>query len=165
MKKDKTFIFLEIAKWLFFLVLPLGVFVWKCTTLGEVEGGTKFIISCSGYVALLLIYIVLKKVIMKNYIANLNGKIVNFTTQLETEIDEQKIPLIEQALRRCLLIRDCFTVAPIIIVCGLLLYVIRAIEYGIVTLYSVVGLIAISYALGFVFMLFQSANVKSKNRK
>lgn len=165
MKKDLTFIFLEIAKWLFFLVIPIAVFIWKCTTIAAVESGTNFIISCSGYIALLLVYLVFKKVIMKNYIADLRGKIVNYTTQIETEIDEQKITLIEKALRKCLLIRDCFTVAPIIIVCGLLLYVIRAIEYDIVTLYSVVGLIAISYALGFVFMLFQSANVKSKNRK
>lgn len=165
MKKDITFILLEIAKWLFFLVIPVAVFIWKCTTLGAVEGGTKFIASCSGYIVLLIVFLVFKKVIMKNYIADLRGKIVNYTTQIETETEEQKITLIEKALRKCLLIRDCFTVAPVVIVCGLLLYIIRAIEYDIVTLYSVVGLIAISYALGFVFMLFQSANVKSKNRK
>lgn len=164
MKKDKVYITLEIAKWFFFLGLPLALFIWKCTTLGNTEGGTKFIVGCGGYIVCIIIYIIFRKVIMKNYLNDLNGKIINFTTQLETETDSEKITLIEKALRKCLIIRDIFNVLPVIIGCALILLIVKSIEKDIITLYSVVGLITVSCLMGFICGLVQDANIKSKNK-
>jgi hypothetical protein len=164
MKKDKKYWALEIAQLIFFLIIPIVLFIWKCTTIQN-DGGTRFIISCSGYIVAIIIFIVFKKIVLKKYLADLSGKIVNYTTQIETETDQTKIPLIEKALSKCLIIRNLFIVAPVLIALGLLLVVIKAIEQQMITLYSVVGLCVISYIIGFICMLFQSYSIKSKNRR
>lgn len=164
MKKDKIYIITEIAKWVFFLGVPLILFFWKCTTIFGQKGGATFIIGCSGYIAGLLIYLCAKKFMFKNYFANLNGKIVNYETALETETDTAKITLIENAIRKTTIIRDCFTVIPTLLILGLALTLIKAMESGLVTLFSVVGLSTISYLLGYICMLIQNKNIKSKNR-
>lgn len=164
MKKDKLYITLEVAKWFFFLGIPIALFIWKCTTLGQTPGGTKFIIGVSGYIVCIILYILFKKLIMKNYIRDLNGKIVNYTTQLETETDEEKITLIEKALRKCLVIRDVFNVIPLIIAFALILVIIKNVEKDIITLYSVLGFITISCLCGFLCNVLQDAKIKSKNR-
>lgn len=164
MKKDKKYWALEIAQLIFFLIIPIVLFIWKCTTIQN-AGGTRFIINCSGFIAAIIIFIVFKKIILKKYLLDLNGKIVNYTTQIETETDQTKIPLIEKALSRCLMIRDLFIVTPVLIALGLLLVVIKAIEQQMITLYSVIGFCVISYIIGFICMLFQSYSIKSKNRR
>jgi RsiW-degrading membrane proteinase PrsW (M82 family) len=164
MKKDKKYWALEIAQLIFFLIVPIALFIWKCTTIQN-EGGTKFIINCSGFIFAIIIFIVFKKVILKKYLSDLNGKIVNYTTQIETETDQTKIPLIEKALSKCLIIRDLFIVAPVLVALGLLLVIIKAIEQQMITLYSVIGMCVISYTIGFICMLFQSYSIKSKNRR
>jgi hypothetical protein len=164
MKKDKKYWALEIAQLIFFLIIPIVLFIWKCTTIQN-DGGTRFIISCSGYIVAIIVFIIFKKIVLKKYLADLGGKIVNYTTQIETETDQTKIPLIEKALSKCLIIRDLFIVAPVLVALGLLLVIIKAIEQQMITLYSVVGLCVISYIIGFICMLFQSYSIKSKNRR
>lgn len=164
MKKDKMYWILEFCILAFYLIIPVALFIWKCTSIGEQEGGTKFIIGCSGYVAAFVVYIIAKKLVFKRYLAQLEGKIINYTTQIETEIDPAKITLIEKALRKCLIIKTIISVIPVIIMCGLLLLVIKALESDMVTLYAVVGFITISIGCGFVCELIQDANVKSKHR-
>ena len=164
MKKDKLYISLEIAKWIFFLALPIALFIWKCTTIGNADGGTKFITSCCGYIVCIIIYIIFKKAIMKNYVKELNGKIVNYYTQLETETDQEKITLIENALKKCLIIRDIFNLVPILIACALILLIVKALEKDIITMYSVLGFITLSCLMGFGCTMAQDWNIKSKNR-
>lgn len=164
MKKDKSFIALEIMKWVFFLAIPVALFFAKCVTITGNKGGVKFMVSCSTFIVALIIYIVFKKVILKKYFQELSAKIVNYTTQLETETDQTKIPLIEKALRKCLTLRTIFNVLPIIIVMGLVLVLVKALETDLVKLYAVVGYCTISYILGFICMLWQDASIKSKNR-
>lgn len=164
MKKDKQYWALQIAQLLFFLIIPIVLFIWKCTTIKN-EGGTEFIISCSGFIMAIIIFIVFKNIILKKYLADLDGKIINYTTQMETETDQSKIPLIEKALSKSLLIRDLFIVIPVLIVLGLLLLIIKAVEQQMITLYSVIGLCLLSYIVGFICMLFQSYSIKSKNRR
>jgi hypothetical protein len=164
MKKDKKYWFFEISKIIFFLIIPIVLFIWKCTTIHE-NGGVRFIISCSGFIMGLIIFIIFKNVVLKKYLAELNGKIINYTTQIETETDQTKIPLIEKALKKCLIIRDLFTAVPVMLILGFLLIVIKAVEQQMITLYSVLGLCVISYILGFICMLWQSYSIKSKNRR
>lgn len=164
MKKDKRYWALQIAQLLFFLIIPVALFIWKCTTIKN-DGGTQFIINCSGFIVAIIIFIVFKKVILKKYLADLNGKIINYSTQLETETDQSKIPLIEKALSKTLIIRDLFIVIPVLIGLGLLLLIIKAVEQQLITLYAVVGLCFLSYLVGFICMLFQSYSIKSKNRR
>lgn len=164
MKKDKKYWALQIAQLLFFLIIPVALFIWKCTTIKN-NGETEFIISCSGFIMAIIIFIVFKKIILKKYLADLNGKIINYTTQMETETDQSKIPLIEKALSKSLVIRDLFIVIPVLIVLGLLLLIIKAVEQQMITLYSVLGLCLLSYIVGFICMLFQSYSIKSKNRR
>ena len=164
MKKDKRYWALEISQLMFFLVVPIVLFIWKCTTIKN-DGGTQFIISCSGYIVAIIVFIVFKKIILKKYLADLNGKIINYMTQIETETDQSKIPLIEKALSKCLIIRDVFTVIPVLIGLGLLLVIIKAVEQQLITLYSVIGMCLLSYLVGFICMLFQSYSIKSKNRR
>lgn len=164
MKKDKIYILTEIGKWVFFLGMPLFLFFWKCTTLFGIDGGSKFILGCSGYIFGLLLYLCARKFLFKTYFANLNGKIVNFETELETEIEAEKISLIEKALQKHTLVRDTILVIPTLLILGLSLTLIKAMESGLVTLFSVVGLSTISYLLGYICMLIQNKNIKSKNR-
>lgn len=164
MKKDKRYWALQIAQLLFFLIIPVALFIWKCTTIKN-DGGTQFIINCSGFIVAIIIFIVFKKVILKKYLADLNGKIINYSTQLETETDQSKIPLIEKALSKTLIIRDLFIVIPVLIGLGLLLMIIKAVEQQLITLYAVVGLCFLSYLVGFICMLFQNYSIKSKNRR
>lgn len=164
MKKDKKYWALEIAQLIFFLIVPIGLFIWKCTSIQN-DGGTQFIINCGGYIVAIIIFIVFKKIVLRRYLQDLNGKVINYTTQIETETDQTKIPLIEKALSKCLVIRDVFIVAPVLIGLGLLLVVIKAVETQLITLYSVVGLCTISYLIGFICMLYQSYSIKSKNRR
>lgn len=164
MKKDKKYWALQIAQLLFFLIIPIVLFIWKCTTIKN-EGGTEFIISCSGFIMAIIIFIVFKNIILKKYLADLDGKIINYTTQMETETDQSKIPLIEKALSKSLVIRDLFIVIPVLIVLGLLLLIIKAVEQQMITLYAVLGLCLLSYIVGFICMLFQSYSIKSKNRR
>ena len=63
MKKDKKYWALEIAQLIFFLVVPIVLFIWKCTTIKN-DGGTQFIISCSGYIVAIIIFIVFKKILV-----------------------------------------------------------------------------------------------------
>ena len=45
MKKTKLWIICEILKYLFYGAVPIGLFIWKCTSVGQVDGGTKFILG------------------------------------------------------------------------------------------------------------------------
>lgn len=165
MKKDKTYWILEALKILFFAVIPIALFIMKCTTLNQQQGGTKFIIGCSGYIVALILYFVIKKIVLKRYLSQIDGKIVNYETQIETETDQEKITLIENALRKCLIIKTIFTVIPVIILLGLLLMIVKGLEKDLLTLYSVIGFIALSICAGFICEIIQDANVKSKHRE
>jgi hypothetical protein len=112
----------------------------------------------------LIIYVIIKKVMLKNYLVTLNGKIINYTTNLEIETDQTKIPLIERALGKCLMIRDSFTALPIIIVLGLVITLCKAMENDLITLSIVIGLSILSYILGYICMLVQASNIRSRNR-
>lgn len=165
MRKDKEYWVLEAFKLVFFALLPITIFILKCTSLIGQTGGTKFILGCSGYIVAMIVYLVIKKVVLRTYLQDLNGKIVNYTTQIETETDQSKIPFIEKALSKCLSIRAIFTIAPILIVGGLGLLIVKSIEQDFVKLYSVLGLIAVSYLFGTIVWLIQASKVKSKHRK
>lgn len=165
MKKDKLYWTMEALKWVFYAVIPILVFIAKCTTILGQKGGVKFMIGCSSYIVLLLLFFIIKKTLLKNYIRDLSGKIVNYQTQLETETDQTKIPLIEKALSKCLITRSVFTVVPVLLVIGIVILIVSALEKDLVTLYSVLGLIALSMIFGMIAMIVQDANVKSKNRK
>lgn len=164
MKKDKLYWSMEALKWVFFGVIPILIFIFKCTTITGQNGGVKFMIGCSSYIVLLLLFFIIKKTLLKNYIRDLSGKIVNYTTQLETETDQSKIPLIEKALSKCLLARSIFTVIPVLLVIGIVILVVNALEKDLITLYSVLGLIGLSIIFGMVAMVVQETNIKSKNR-
>jgi len=164
MKKTVLWWITEILKWVFFAGFPIALFLWKCTSIGDTEGSTKFILGVSGYIVALIVYIIIKKVLLKNYIIGLNGKIINFTTSLEIETDPVKMTLIEKALAKALIIRESFTVIPIIIIFGLLVTLCKALETDLITLASVIGVLCLSCIAGFICMIIQSANVKSKNR-
>jgi len=164
MRKTRLWIAMECLKWLFFAGVPIALFLWKCTSIGITDGGSKFIFGCSGYIMALIIYVIIKKVMLKNYLVTLNGKIINYTTNLEIETDQTKIPLIERALGKCLMIRDSFTALPIIIVLGLVITLCKAMESDLITLSIVIGLSILSYILGYICMLVQASNIRSRNR-
>lgn len=165
MKKDKMYIAMAIGQWLFFLGIPLALFIAKCTTISQNKGGTSFIINASSYILLLIIYIVAKKTIFKNYMADVQGKIVNYTTQITTETDQTKIPLIEKELSKCLMLRHLINILPVILVFGLAMVFVKALEESIVKLYSVIGICLVSFILGLICVILQSKNIKSKNRR
>ena len=62
------------------------------------------------------------------------------------------------------MLRSLFTVVPVLLVIGIVILVVNALEKDLITLYSVLGLIALSLLAGMVAMIVQETNVKSKNR-
>lgn len=164
MKKDKLYILMTICQWLFFAGVPIALFIMKCTTIAQTKDGTGFIITASGYIFLLIIYIIVKKTILKNYINDLQGKIVNYTTQITTETDQEKIPLVEKALSKCLIMRHIINILPVILVFGLLMVFTKALEQSLVNLYSVLGVCFLSFILGLICVIIQSKYIKSKHR-
>ena len=97
--------------------------------------------------------------------AKLKIKTANLETQIETETDQTKIPLIEKSLGTNLILNNCFNIIPIALCFGLLLLVTKALENSLITMCSVLGLSMLSIVLGFICTIIQAKNITSKNKQ
>lgn len=165
MKKTKLWWSMELLQWLFFAIIPLIIFIIKCTTIGGQPGGTKFIVGCSSYILLLIIYMIIKKTLLKGYIEKLRNKQANLEAQIDTETDQTKIPLIEKALGKAMLYSKAFNTIPVLLVIGIILLVVKALEHDVITMYAVLGVSLVSCLFGFICQIVQALNIRSKHRR
>lgn len=157
-----TRILLTVLEYIFFIGVPIGLFIWKCTTIGAEKSGTKFIVGAFSYIILFFVVIIIKKTVFKNFIADMKIKIANFQTELAIETDPEKAKHIEKGLHKYTIIRDLLDVLPFIIIIAFITWVVAALENDIITLKNVLALMILSVVIGYVCRIIKHATEKSK---
>lgn len=160
-KRRILFFTLQILCW---YIAPLVFIILQYSTLSNTSTTVNFKINITGIVLLVLVTMLFKKLFLNKYCKKLALKIATFETQIETEVNLDKIITIENAIKRAKTIESIFNfVLPIIILSGSV-YVCWALEKSIIKLMGVLGFITISYVAGEIFNILEILSIQSKHR-
>lgn len=162
-KLDATYWILGILKVLCWLVLPAVLLICKFATVCDTETGSKLTINACTYIGLFFVFILAKKLLLKNFLVSLNGRIINYETILGTETDQAKLETTQKGLGKMYAIRNIMNCVPVIIMLLLLAELFKAIQNGLITLYVLCMWSVIFYFIGLVFAILQDKSIKSKN--
>jgi hypothetical protein len=125
----------------------------------------KFKIGITGIVLIIMVMLLAKKLLLNKYIKKLNTKISTFETLIETELEQNKIIAIEQALRRSKIIESLITFIQPFILMLAAMFICRALEQSIIKLFGVFGFISISYLLGELCNLGEIISIESRHKE
>lgn len=158
-------ILLLIGEIIGFAVVPIVLFVVKCTTITGNAGGTKLLIGGSAYICLFLLFLLFKYCIMKNFLKDLNGRVNNYQSILAVETDKTKARNCEKSMHKDLIIRDVIDLMPIAVIFGFGELIISALEKGTITLSFVTAWATVSVLCGYACRILKHALIKSKVAK
>lgn len=145
-----------------FIVIPVILFICKCTTIADKTNGTKLLVGGVSYIVVFLLFLLFKHCIMKNFFKDLNGRVNNYQSILATETDKEKARNCEKAMHKDLIVRDLFDLLPIALILGFAEMIITALEKDYITLSFVVAWGIVSVLGGYAFRILRHALIKSK---
>lgn len=157
-KKKLAYLLLELV---FLGGVPLALIL---SQYGQIQS-ERFKLGLTGILLVLLVFLILKKVVLRRYFENLRGQIVNFQSDLKTENDPGKIANIERELKHARTVETLFNAIMPFVFLVLMFCMCRALEAQLVKLSGVVGFIALSFAVGTVFSVLASREVVGKNKE
>lgn len=157
-KKKLVYTLLEL---LFIGVVPVVLIM---TQYGQIQS-EKFKLGLTGILLVLLVFLILKKVVLRRYFESLRGQIVNFQSDLKTENESGKIENIERELRNARTVETVFHAVMPFVFLTLMYCMCRALEAQLVKLSGVIGFIGISFVVGTVFSVLSAREIVSKNKE
>ena len=157
-KKKLVYLLLELF---FIAIVPVVLVVLQYGKIAD----EKFMIGLTGILLLLVIFIICRKVVLRRWLENLRGQIVNFQSDLKTENDEGKIANIERELKSARTVEVLFNAVMPLMFLVLMVYMCKALEAQLVELSGVLGFIAVSFVVGTVFSVLSAREVVSKNKE
>lgn len=161
MKLTKKKLVYTVLELLFIGVIPVVLIM---TQYGQIQSD-KFKLGLTGILLVLLVFLILKKVVLRRYFDSLRGQIVNFQSDLKTENDPGKIENIERELRNARTVETVFNAIMPFVFLVLMYCMCRALEAQLVKLSGVIGFIGISFVVGTVFSVLSAREIVSKNKE
>ena len=157
----KRFLFL-LLELVFTAVVPLIIIYWGYGGWGE--KAHKFKIYFGVMIAVVLVFLIVKRVFINSWLSKQRIKAGSLEAQIETENDPGTIINIEEALRRARVIEAVMDWILPLAFLVLAFEACRALEKSIVTFTGIIGFIGLSEAVGFVFAVCKSLCVQSRHR-
>ena len=154
-KKKIVFTILEI---LFVAVIPAILIFVNYTSWGS--EATAFKIAFTGILLLFVVILIVKKVILNTYLERARATLTQHKADLRVETDKTKRENLVNAVKRGQRLETIQTYMFPFLLLGGLYVLAQALETAAVQLSGTVGLITASVAIGFVFSLFSSREVK-----
>ena len=151
-----------ICKLVFMAVVPLVIIYIGYGGWGE--SAKSFKIYFGVLVSIAVVFLVLKKVLFDRWNEKQKIKTGNLEADLEKENDQVKIIYIEEALRKARVIETVISWFFPALAMIILFLACRALERSIVTFSGIIGFIALSELVGFVFSILDAISVEGKHK-
>lgn len=159
-KKRLTFFLLHL---LFSAVVPIALVIARYSTVADTKAAVGFKISITGVLLLIFVFWVIKKLFIDRKLTDLKAQGNIMLANLKTKQDPAELSALERELKHIKTLEAVFSsIIPLLfIVAGIIAF--KALEAQLVTLSATLGYIGISYAVGFIFNVLYSREIRAKN--
>ena len=141
----------------FVVLIPAILVIMNYTSWGS--GTLGFKISLSGIVLLLVVYVFLRKVILKKRFDRLRDSLTQHMADLKVETDEEKKKALKDRIKFERTIECVLNFITPALLLGALFVLCQALETAAVKMSGTVGFIAASEIVGFVFSILEAREV------
>ena len=163
MKRTWKWFLFTVLELLFVAVMPLVIVYMGYGGWGE--EAKNFKIYFGVLLSIIIVFWIVKKVLITPWLEKRKIKAGNLEAQLEAENDAEKIENIESALKSARFTETIFSwILPLSFLL-IAFFASRAMEQAIVKFSGILGFIAISEFIGFIFACLVSLCVDSKHKK
>ena len=141
----------------FVVLLPAILVIMNYTSWGE--GTTGFKIGLSGVILLLLVFVFLRKMILKKYFDRLRDSLTQHVADLKVETNEEKRKALKDRIKFERTIECVLNFVVPALLLGALFILCQALETAAVKMSGTVGFIAASELVGLVFSILEAREV------
>ena len=143
--KSWTFFALQL---LFMLVAPC-VFIWL--QYGELT--TKYKISVTAIMLVLLVFLTFKKIFINNWLKKLDAKIIGIETNALSVTNQEAIKTMKKTWRACSVLQTLVSAIIPLLIFVLAVITIKVVEDGLIKLFGCLMFCLISIFIGVIFRL------------
>ena len=165
MKKTTGRVICTALEVLFYLAVPLAFIFWQYASIENTPETVSFKLGLGGCIALLLVFLVLKKLFLDKYVKRITDKIADYEVRIDIEVEQEKIVNIENGLKHFYTLEVLFNMLLPAILILILFVACKGLETQLVKFSGAVGFIGLSMLVGFVVSLIKARMVVSKRRK
>ena len=151
--KSWTFFVLQM---LFMLVAPC-VFIW--VQYGELT--TKYKISVTAIMLVLLVFITFKKIFINNWLKKLDAKIIGIETNALSVTNQEAIKTMKKTWRACSVLQTLVSAIIPLLIFVLAVITIKVVEAGLIKLFGCLMFCLISIVIGLIFRIAEIYSMKS----
>lgn len=165
MKKTTGRVICTVLEVLFYLAVPLAFIFWQYASIENTPETVSFKLGLGGCIALLLVFLVLKKLFLDKYVKRITDKIADYEVRIDIEVEQEKIVNIENGLKRYYTLEALVNMLLPAILILLLFVACKGLETQLVKFSGAVGFIGLSMLAGFAASLVKARLVVSRRRK
>lgn len=165
MKKTAGRVICTVLEALFYLAVPLAFILWQYASIENTPETVSFKLGFGGCIALLIVFLILKKLFLNKYLQRITDKITRFEGDIETEVEQEKITHIENSLKHYYSLEVLFNMLLPAMLVLILFVACKGLETQLVKFSGAVGFIGLSMLAGFVVSLIKARMVVRKRRK
>lgn len=158
MKSNKIYFLLQL---MFFLVVPC-VLIWLQYSDGA---GVKYKIPMTAILLFIFVFLFAKRVWLNPWLKKVSDKLGQIETLQLATTDQTAVQSLKRQFRSLSLIQLFFNAVVPILLLGLVIVTIKAVETGIVKLFGALMLCAVSFAVGLVFKVLEIYSVKMEHEQ
>lgn len=165
MKKTAGRVICTALEVLFYLAVPLAFIFWQYASIENTPETVSFKLGLGGCIALLIVFLVLKKLFLDKYVKRITDKIADYEVRIDIEVEQEKIVNIENGLKRYYTLEALVNMLLPAILILLLFVACKGLETQLVKFSGAVGFIGLSMLAGFAASLVKARLVVSRRRK
>lgn len=165
MKKTIGRVICTMLEVLFYWIVPLVFILVQYASIENTPATVGFKLGLGGCIALLIVFLVLKKLFLDKYIKRISDKITEYEVRIDIEVDVDKIVNIENGLKRCYTLEVFFNMLLPAILILIMFVACKGLETQLVKFSGAVGFIGVSMLVGVLVSLVKARMVVSKRRK
>lgn len=165
MKKTAGRVICTALEALFYLAAPLAFIFWQYASIENTPETVSFKLGLGGCIALLIVFLVLKKLFLDKYVKRITDKIADYEVRIDIEVEQEKIVNIENGLKRYYTLEALVNMLLPAILILLLFVACKGLETQLVKFSGAVGFIGLSMLAGFAASLVKARLVVSRRRK
>lgn len=158
MKSNKIYFLLQL---MFFLVVPCAL-IWLQYSDGA---GVKYKIPMTAILLFIFVFLFAKRVWLNPWLKKVSDKLGQIETLQLATTDQTAVQSLKKQFRSLSLIQLFFNAVVPILLLGLVIVTIKAVETGIVKLFGALMLCAVSFAVGLVFKVLEIYSVKMEHEQ
>ena len=146
---------------MFFLVVPCAL-IWLQYSDGA---GVKYKIPMTASLLFIFVFLFAKRVWLNPWLKKVSDKLGQIETLQLATTDQTAVQSLKRQFRSLSLIQLFFNAVVPILLLGLVIVTIKAVETGIVKLFGALILCAVSFAVGLVFKVLEIYSVKMEHEQ